>query len=501
MWFINRILRRIVCFRPNNTTISARSQYSFFISFWFSGLLKKTYTFLTQSRKSAKISARSLCSLITINGFFSSFWNVSGRYKSSWIRPYITSVTNKRTHCTDKLCDSPTKYWEESHVLDTHKNKMACSQSCIAFSQVSGFLVGIKKHKICFWRKSAKISARSLCSLTTINGFLEFLGGINRHEQDHITSVTNIRTHCTDKLCDSPTQYWEESHVSDTHKKMACSQIAIIYSFFSSFWSVCKTFFRRKSTNILARSLRSLDIIFLKFLVSNEQDHIMSVTNTVMDILYRQTVINQQCIYWDLRRIVWFSTQILKKSARSLRSLAILYTFSPVSNASSFNKAIYHEHIEWTNTRTYCTDKNMLLTNLTIAHFQRKIRKFWLARCISYICFQVRIVKKKEERLTKPYFQLLRKFWWLPHPDPHRALYAKCNWEITVSITPDDHLECPYLQSWKLESFRGLCPLGPRQELCPCTPPGPVRRPLDPTRMRRNRMFQTHTHTQLDCSQ
>ena len=155
---------------PKIPQISARSQYSFFISFWFSGRLKKTYTFLTQSRKSAKISARSLCSLITINGFFSSFWNVSGRYKSSWIRPYITSVTNKRTHCTDKLCDSPTKYWEESHVSDTHKNKMACSQSCIAFSQVSGFLVGIKKH-ICFWRKSAKISARSLCSLTTINGF------------------------------------------------------------------------------------------------------------------------------------------------------------------------------------------------------------------------------------------------------------------------------------------------------------------------------------------
>ena len=93
---------------------------------------------------------------------------------------------------------------------------------------------------------------------------------------------------------------YERAPFRHTTKKMACSQIAIIYSFFSNFWSVyvlCKTFFRRKSTNILARSLRSLDIIFLKFLVSNEQDHIMSVTNTVMDLLYRQTVINQQCIY------------------------------------------------------------------------------------------------------------------------------------------------------------------------------------------------------------
>ena len=59
---------------------------------------------------------------------------------------------------------------------------------------------------------------------------------------------------------------WEESHVSDTHAQLDCSQ-SFYNSFFSSFWSVCKTFFRRKSTQILARSLRSLDIIFLKFLV------------------------------------------------------------------------------------------------------------------------------------------------------------------------------------------------------------------------------------------
>ena len=50
-------------------------------------------------------------------------------------------------------------------------------------------------------------------SLKSINGFSrvsgKFLVGINPHEQDRelITSVTNIRTHCTDKLCDSPTKY------------------------------------------------------------------------------------------------------------------------------------------------------------------------------------------------------------------------------------------------------------------------------------------------------
>ena len=91
-------------------------------------------------------------------------------------------------------------------------------------------------------------------------------------------------------------------------RKIACFRhthtiglIAIIYnSFFSSFWSVCKTFFRRKSTQILARSIS----FFSSFLCSsqyNKQDHITSVTNTVMYILYRQTVIYQQCIYWDLR--------------------------------------------------------------------------------------------------------------------------------------------------------------------------------------------------------
>ena len=154
---------------PKIPQISARSQYSFFISFWFSGRLKKPYTFLTQSRKSAKISARSLCSLITINVFFSSFWNVSGRYKSSWIRPYNECYEQKDTLYRQTM-------WFTNKILrriacfrHTQK-KMACSQSCIAFSQVSGFLVGIKKN-ICFWRKSAKISARSLCSLTTINGF------------------------------------------------------------------------------------------------------------------------------------------------------------------------------------------------------------------------------------------------------------------------------------------------------------------------------------------
>ena len=88
MWFINRILRRIVCFRPQNTT-----NYSFFISFWFSGRLKKTYIRFDAITQKCK----NFGSLITINGFSRVFWNVSGRYKSSWIRPYNECYEQKDT--------------------------------------------------------------------------------------------------------------------------------------------------------------------------------------------------------------------------------------------------------------------------------------------------------------------------------------------------------------------------------------------------------------------
>ena len=149
----------------------------------------------------------------------------------------------------------------------------------------------------------------------------------------------------------------------------------------------------------------------------------------------------------------------IKKSASSLRSLAILYTFSPVSNASSFNKAIYHEHIKWTNTRTYCTDKNMLLPNLTIARFQRKIRKFRLARLQSVTYAGTYSYCKKKK---KPYYQLLRKIWWLPHPrPPTRALYAKLQLEklqfLSLLTTILNALIC-----WNSRASGGSAP-APRQ--------------------------------------
>ena len=146
----------------------------------------------------------------------------------------------------------------------------------------------------------------------------------------------------------------------------------------------------------------------------------------------------------------------------------------------------------------------MLLTNLTIARFQRKIRKFRLARLqsVTYVFRYVFVKKKKKKkkRLKKPYFQLLRKIWWLPHPrPPTRALYAKLQLEklqfLSLLTTILNALIC-----WKLENFRGLCPLGPRQGLCPCTPPGARKAASGPHPVWEESHV-SDTHTQLDCSQ
>ena len=184
----------------------------------------------------------------------------------------------------------------------------------------------------------------------------------------------------------------------------------------------------------------------------------------------------------------------IKKSARSLRSLAILYTFSPVSNASSFNKAIYHEHIKWTNTRTYCTDKNMLLTNLTIARFQRKIRKFRLARLQSVTYAGTYSYCKKKKKKKKAILSTTTENLVTPAPPaPDKGSIREiATGEITVSITPDDHLECPYLL--KIRELPGALPPGPPAGALPLHPArGPKAAP-GPHPYEKNRMFQTHTH-------
>ena len=71
--------------------------------------------------------------------------------------------------------------------------------------------------------------------------------------------------------------------------------------------------------------------------------------------------------------------------------------------------------------------------------------------------------------------------------------------EITVSITPDDHLECPYLL--KTRELPGALPPGPPAGALPLHPARARKAAPGPHPYEKNRMFQTHTHTQLDCSQ
>ena len=100
------------------------------------------------------------------------------------------------------------------------------------------------------------------------------------------------------------------------------------------------------------------------------------------------------------------------------------------------------------------------LNNRTFSTQNTKISARSLA--ISYICFQVRIVKQKGKKRGKSHtINVLRKIWWLPHPRPlTRALYAKLQREklhfLSLLTTILKALIC-----WKLESFRGLRPLGP----------------------------------------
>ena len=111
-------------------------------------------------------------------------------------------------------------------------------------------------------------------------------------------------------------------------------------------------------------------------------------------------MIYQQCIYWDLRRIVCFQRRYIFKNrlARFARTQSCIHFLQFPTRRHSIRPYIMNinEHIKWTNTRTYCTDKNMLYTyqlnNCTFSTQNTKISARSLA--ISYICFQVRIVKK-----------------------------------------------------------------------------------------------------------
>ena len=102
----------------------------------------------------------------------------------------------------------------------------------------------------------------------------------------------------------------------------------------------------------------------------------------------------------------------------------------------------------------------MLLTNLTIARFQRKIRKFRLARSqsVTYV-FRYTYCKKRKEKkaiLSTTTENLVTPA--PPTPDKG-SIREIATGEITVSITLDDHLEGPYLL--KTRELPGAPPPGP----------------------------------------
>ena len=143
-------------------------------------------------------------------------------------------------------------------------------------------------------------SARSqpLMGFSRVSG--KFLVGINRHEQDHkiITCYEHKDTVPTSYVIHQ--QNIEKNRMFQTHTKnwLARNHYRIAFSRVSGRY--VKHFSDAKVQKFwLALSARSISFIssFLFCSQYNEQDHITSVTNTVMDILHRQTVIYQQCIH------------------------------------------------------------------------------------------------------------------------------------------------------------------------------------------------------------
>ena len=117
------------------------------------------------------------------------------------------------------------------------------------------------------------------------------------------------------------------------------------------------------------------------------------------------------------------------------------------------------------------------LNNRTFSTQNTKISARSLA--ISYICFQVRIVKKKKggkailstttENLVTP-----------APPTPDKGSIREiATGEITLPITPDDHLEGPYLL--KTRELPGAPPPGPPAGALPLHPArGPTAGPWTP---------------------
>ena len=132
------------------------------------------------------------------------------------------------------------------------------------------------------------------------------------------------------------------------------------------------------------------------------------------------------------------------------------------------------------------------LNNRTFSTQNTKISARSLAIMQLHMQVRIRIYCKKKK---KPYYQLLRKIWLLPHPRPptRGSIREIATGEITVSITPDDHLECPYLL--KIRELPGALPPGPPVGALPLHPGrGPKAGPWTPSVWEESHVSDTHTH-------
>ena len=143
-----------------------------------------------------------------------------------------------------------------------------------------------------------------------------------------------------------------------THK---IGLLAIIYnSFFSSFWSVCKTFFRRKST----KSFGSLSPL-ARYHFSQVSCFLVSIMNkTISRVLRTQSWTYCTDKQWFINNVyieIWeesyvFNADIQKKIgslALLARNLVYIFLQFPTRRHSIRPYMMnINEHIKWTNTRT-----------------------------------------------------------------------------------------------------------------------------------------------------
>ena len=167
-----------------------------------------------------------------------------------------------------------------------------------------------------------------------------------------------------------------------------------------------------------------------------------------------------------------FSTQIYifnNRLARFARSQSCIHFLQFPTRRHSI-RPYYHEH-KWTLVNQH---KDLLyrqkyatyqLNNHTFS--TQNTKKFQLHMFSGTYC---------KKRGKKPYYHLLRKIWWPPHKGSIREIATG---EITLSITPDDHLEGPYLL--KTRELPGAPPPGPPAGALPLHPArGPTAGPWTP---------------------